>query len=172
MIRRNLIFFLWIVCASITAQTTKKTLITISGKITQTSSYCGGAAPSPEMLEEYETPKPYIGKTLYVRKGNRNNLKEKIILSFKADAKGNFSFQLEPGIYSIIVEEQVKTLTIKQTNPGVQADTACLKKWWVKPYHLLNVKENNITGLNFNFHHPCFITSDIPCFQYNGPMPP
>ncbi len=152
----------------------KELVYNISGKITQTHSYCGGAAPSEEMLKEYSNPKPYKGKTLYVRPGSTNNVKQPVLLKFVADSAGKFSFQLKPGTYAIIQAEQVKELNVKNLPVGnaVQADQECLKAWWKKPYYLLVVKDKKISGLNFNFHHPCFITSDVPCLQYMGPMPP
>src|SRR5687767_12559298 len=49
-----------------------KKSFTVSGKVEHTYSYCGGARPSPEMLAEYQTPKPFGGKKFYVRKGKVN----------------------------------------------------------------------------------------------------
>jgi hypothetical protein len=153
----------------------KKTLsFNISGKVTQTSAYCGGAEPTEEMMNEYRKEKPYAGKTFYVRKGNTNTTKEKVILSFKANENGKFSFQLPPGTYSIIQEAQVKEINPKSYNKkgSLQADATCLKNWWLKPYYILEIKDKDVTGLHFKFHHPCFISDDIPCIQYTGPMPP
>lgn len=153
------------------AQTKQK--YTVSGKVRHSFAYCGGAAPSEEMMAEFTKQKPYAGKTFYIRKGKTNNVKAKVILSFKADTAGNFSFQLPPGIYSIIQEPQVKKLNIKfYKKQHITADESCLKTWWEKPYYILEVKDKNINGLDFKFHHPCFISDDIPCLQYNGPMPP
>ena len=146
----------------------------ISGKVTQTSSYCGGAAPSEEMLRQYEQPTPYAGKVFYVRKGNTNDLKQPVVLKFKSDSSGKFSFRLAPGVYSIIQEEQVKALNLKKyvSNSEVSVDQTCLKTWWKKPYQVLVIKDKEVKDLNFNFYHPCFISGDIPCMTYTGPMPP
>lgn len=170
------ILVLCIIGNVIYSQTNKKKTISfnISGKVTQTSTYCGGAEPSEEILAEYSKAKPYNGKTFYVRKGNTNTLKGKIILSFKADENGKFSFQLPPGIYSIIQETQVKeikTMDYKK-NGSLPADPICLKNWWVKPYYILEIKDKDVIDLHFKFHHPCFVSGDIPCIQYTGPMPP
>ncbi|MBA3683066.1 MAG: prealbumin-like fold domain-containing protein [Bacteroidetes bacterium] len=118
---------------------TKQVSFNLSGKVTQTSAYCGGAAPSEEMMAEYAKAKPYAGKTFYIRKGNVNSLKKKVILSFKADENGKFSFQLPPGIYSIIQEVQVNKLNVNKYNTkgSLHADVECLKKWWLKPYYIL-----------------------------------
>ena len=154
------------------AQKTNK--YTVSGKVTRTSSYCGGAAPSEEILAGYANPSPYSGKTFYVRKGNTNDIKKAVVLKFKADSSGSFSFQLSPGIYSIIQEEQVKALALKKysSTEFIQVDQSCLKSWWKKPYMILTIKDKDIVDLNFNFYHACFISGDIPCMNYNGPMPP
>jgi hypothetical protein len=166
-------------CVQMFAQTVKDkkngTLkFIVSGKVTQISSYCGGAQPSPEILAGYEAPSPYAGKTFYIRKGKINTTKQPVILSFKADANGKFSIELPPGTYSIIQEPQIKKINPNEYNieGSISADADCLKKWWEKPYYILEIKEKNITGLHFEFHHPCFISADIPCLQYIGPLPP
>ncbi|MCC6371738.1 MAG: hypothetical protein IT236_12085, partial [Bacteroidia bacterium] len=46
------------------------------------------------------------------------------------------------------------------------------KEWWSKAYFVLEIKDKNIDGLEFNFHHKCFIEGDVPCLNYTGPMPP
>ena len=144
----------------------------ISGRVLQTSSYCGGVAPSHEILEKAATPVAYSGKKFYIREGNTNTLKNKIIGSFTIDSIGKFSVKLHSGTYSVIQEEQVHLLRISDyINPNQQVDTNCLKNWWAAPYALLVVKDKNITDLNFTFHHQCFI-ADIPCIMYVGPMPP
>lgn len=149
-------------------------VFTVSGKITQTSSYCGGARPSNEMLEEYAHPKAYRGKTLYVRKGAFNDVKQNIVLKFTADSLGKFTFTLPVGTYCILQAEQVKALDLKKLpdQQGVTKDVACLKTWWKTPLQVLTIKDKNVSGLDFNFHHPCFVSGDIPCMNYNGPMPP
>ncbi len=171
-----MIVFLCIISNVIYSQINKKkvALFNISGKVTQTSTYCGGAEPSEEILAEYSKEKPYAGKTFYIRKGNINALNSKIILSFKADENGKFSFQLPPGIYSIIQEAQVKEIKAEDYNKkeSLQTDVSCLKNWWFKPYYVLEIKDKDISGLHFKFHHPCFVSGDIPCIQYIGPMPP
>ena len=148
--------------------------IVVKGKVTQTWSYCGGAAPSEEMLEEARRPRPYEGKVFYIRKGKINSLKEPMILSFTVSAAGTFSFQLPAGVYSIIQDTQLKALNFNDYNVDANkyADKDCLKKWWAQAYYVLEIKDKNITNLNFEFHHACFVDSDIPCLQYVGPMPP
>ena len=145
----------------------------ISGTIFQTSSYCGGARPTQELLDQMAFPKVYEGKKIYIRKGKRNNSNNKILKIITSDKEGNYSIKLTKGVYSIIVEEQVKEIREGDfVTENQKADIVCLKEWWIKPYYLLEVKNKNIHQLNFTFHHRCFVTNDIPCLTFTGPFPP
>ena len=145
----------------------------VTGIVTQTFSYCGGAAPPKHLLDKLAVPVAYAGKKFYIRPGKTNSVKIKTIKSFTTNDAGEFSFRLSPGIYAIILEEQLHKIKAGDyTKQDQSVDEKCLQQWWVKPYYVLEVKGKNINRLNFNFHHPCFISSDIPCITYNGPMPP
>ena len=151
----------------------KKDSFIISGKVTQTSSYCGGAKPPQELLDRLATPVAYPHKKFYIRKGKVNSTKARIVTSFISDSIGTFSIRLAPGIYSIILEEQLyKIKACKYTKQYQQVDNRCLQQWWAKPYYLLEVKDNNNTELNFNFHKRCYIPGDVPCITYTGPLHP
>ncbi|HEV7230798.1 MAG TPA: hypothetical protein VGO45_05690 [Bacteroidia bacterium] len=148
---------------------------TVSGTITQTHSYCGGARPSDEMLARLNTPAPYAGKKLYIRYGNQNSSKKKIIRIISADSAGHFKIQLPSGTYCIIQDEQIKRLDIehfkKQETEYLKLDENCLKNWWSQCFTTFEVKSENKTNLNINFNFPCF-TGGTPCMQYTGPLPP
>lgn len=152
----------------------EKKMQRVSGLVTITSSYCGGAAPSEEMLMELAKPKPYVGKVFYVRKGNRNTLASEIILRFTTDSNGAFSIALPAGTWSLIQEEQVREIKNSDypNTASHQVEMDCLRKWWSEPYQVIEVKNSAITDLHFSFHRRCFIASDIPCIRYTGPMPP
>lgn len=153
--------------------TKKQRTYIVSGTVQQTFSYCGGARPSQAMLDKLAMPKTYPDKKFYVRKGNANNSNAKIVTTFITDSAGGFSIRLKPGIYSIIVEEQLHPIKPNEyINENQQMDSKCLDEWWAKPYYLLEVKNKNINDLNFVFHHRCFISNDIPCITYQGPLPP
>lgn len=146
---------------------------TVTGSVTQTYSYCGGAAPPKELLDELATPVAYAGKKFYIRAGKTNSTKIKIIKSFTTNSAGEFSFRLSPGTYAIILEEQLHKIKAGSYKKEYQEiDEKCLQQWWVKPYYVLEVRNKEISQLNFNFHRRCFISNDIPCIMYNGPMPP
>ena len=147
--------------------------VTVSGSITQTNAYCGGARPSDEMLQELATPRPFPNKKMHVIKGETNTTAHEIILSFTSDSVGGFSFKIVPGTYAIIVDEQAQAPDSKKyTSQLVKADETCFKDWWAKPYYLLEVGTANMKGLSFQFNHRCFVQYDIPCLRYDGPLPP
>ena len=154
---------------------TKKspTKYVVSGEVTESLQYCGGMRPSEEMLAERKTPRPYVNKKFHIRKGNKNSLASPVLLSFTADSNGYFSFDLPPGTYSIIQTDQVKKLDHqKYMVQHVKVDEPCLKTWWAEPYYILEIRNENITGLKFHFEHRCFLEGDVPCRRYTGPMPP
>ena len=115
-------------------------------KITQTSSYCGGAAPSNEMLEQLNTPVPFAGKIIYLRKGNTNKLCKKAVV-LKSDENGEITALLQPGIYAV-VDETKKDKTFyndlrkrfKNPVPNYEAlDVACLDDWLKTPDQVIEV---------------------------------
>jgi hypothetical protein len=167
------LFFL--ITLSYFGQTKKpSTYYTVSGSVNLTGSYCGGAAPSEEILEGIRKPSPYIGKVFYVRKGKTNDLKQPIVLKFKTDSLGKFSFKLPVGVYCIIQEEQKASFSkINYPKTGnISVDKTCLLDWWKKPYSILEIKDKSITELEFKFEKRCFIPGDVPCLTFNGPFPP
>jgi len=156
---------------------TSATKISVTGNVTQTNSYCGGAAPPDFLLEELATPRPFPDKKFHVISGEANTADRKIILSFTSDSAGKFSLQLDPGTYSIILDEQVASADAKKYKTQSQSiNEDRYKSWWAKPFYLLKAEERakatGIKRLSFNFHHRCFISSDVPCLQYEGPAPP
>jgi hypothetical protein len=71
------ILFTLVYCSMLTTNAFSQIAVNI--KITQTSSYCGGAAPPRELIEQLNTPVPLAGKVIYLRKGKTNKLCKKTI---------------------------------------------------------------------------------------------
>lgn len=152
--------------------TNEKETFTISGKVDQLFTYCGGARPTQRTLDELSQPKPFEGKIFYIKEGNANTKEGNVITSFTTKADGSFSFQLPKGVYSIIVAEQLKPITSADfENKNLKVDEQCLQKWWKTPYHILEVKNQNISDLYFLIKHQCRIPHDIPCLTYTGQLP-
>ena len=147
--------------------------MTISGTVTQSDTYSGGVKPTGEKLKRLTAPRAFPGMKFHVIKGNTNVIAREIVLSFTTGEAGDFSFQLSPGAYSVIVDEQVSPPdAAKYQTQFISVDEAAFNQWWAKPFQLLEVKATNITDLKFHFQHRKFISNDIPCLRYTGPYPP
>ena len=145
----------------------------VSGKVTQSFPYCGGANPPAEVMDNLARPVAYPNKKFYIRAGGINNITAKVVSSFTTDSSGSFSFNIAPGTYSIILEEQLVQPDVKKyEKQNLRLNRKCLDQWFIKPYYIIEVKDKDISDLNFHFLHRCFIDSDIPCISYDGPMPP
>lgn len=147
-------------------------LFHISGKVTRSFTYCGGANPPQEVLKSLAARVPFPDKKFHLRKGTVNSISAGILMSFISDSLGMFSFDLPPGTYSIILDEQAEPLKVnKWERPNLQIDEKCLKEWWRKPYKILEVKNHDLVLPDFHFQQQCFIDFDIPCIMYTGPQP-
>lgn len=172
-----LLFSLTLMGCSISQNTmeTKVEKFSIQGRITQSSQYCGGVAPTREQEMEYHTPKPYQ-TMLYVRKGKVNAENSSIYDSVMTDNEGHFQISLPPGDYVIILPSQrEKTIVdkyLKMVNSELHADADCLKKWWENGLFQITVTDKDISALDHHFFNGCFVPAYIPCFNYTGPYPP
>jgi hypothetical protein len=150
--------------------------IPVSGTVTGTYSYCGGARPSDEMLAQLATPKPMPGKRIYIKKGEVNSFDSKVLLVLTSDAKGNFHTKLAPGKY-LIVDSTKKDMTYYnmllknykvQTEHYEAIDTLCLKEWFMKPNAVFEVVDKEVKDVIVNFHKTC--DDVLPCSRFRGPF--
>ena len=146
---------------------------TLSGQILIVETYCGGAAPSRELLEEIRRPKPCLEKYFFLKKGDANSAKNPVIDVINVDSAGRFSFQLKQGSYCIIQDFQTKPIQLENYKTGnnfeYQGDD-CMRKYWADCYQTIELKEN-INDLIITVYKKCFGNGN-PCMIYTGPMPP
>jgi len=152
----------------------KKITHTISGKVTTAGSYCGGVAPTEEMLQRVQARRPMSGFVIYVKKGTENRLTSPIIDSTYTNSNGEYSFELPKGEYVLIQKNQLDKAIFEtyKTSKWIQVDTECMKSWWKKGLATIKVENENIDSLNFHFQKRCFVPEAIPCLRYTGPYPP
>lgn len=168
-----LLFILFLFTRTFLAQ--KPLHFKVEGTLTRSSQYCGGIHPSREEEQELTSPKPLFTK-VYVRKGKKNSTKTPIFDSTETDEKGHYEFRLPPGDYVIIMPIQknkkiISTLK-KMRSKTLQVNMLCVQGWWNGGLHKVKVTDKNISGLDHQFHHRCFIPYPIPCIDYTGPYPP
>jgi hypothetical protein len=170
------VFLTYLIIGFLASSPTEEKKVTrkISGTITTSGSYCGGVAPSNEMLQDAQAKRPMSGFMVYVKKGDENKLSSCIVDSTCTDAKGSYSFDLRPGKYVLLQKEQLNKDVYKtyEASKFLQVDADCMKLWWEKGLSNITVENENIDNLNFHFQKRCFVPLSIPCLRYSGPYPP
>lgn len=145
-------------------------------QITKTSSYCGGARPSDEMVKDLETPKPASEVRFFIGSGGVNQGKE-FVLEGKTDKHGHAVVKLPAGQYYLVFED--KTLDSKnnllktygnETRHYSAIDKSCLEDWFKQPESSFSVERRPLV-IEVNQHIPCSWQA-VPCADYHGPLPP
>lgn len=152
---------------------------TVSGSITYTTSHCGGARPTEQMMQNHRTQRPNEGAVLYVKSGTVNNIKTAPIDSVKADKDGNFSIKLPAGDYILVDKRRADSQFFQkmlkehgeETDYWSPVDVKCLKEFCTKPIMKFTVASVDLKLDNINIHRPCNWKA-LPCMVYKGPFPP
>lgn len=149
----------------------------LSGNITFTSDYCGGAKPPKDLLEGLATPTPYLGKVFYIRSGERNDVTSPVLYTVISDSLGHYSVNLQPGNYCMIDEFRKDTsfmFDVYKKDPNnflVVHDKKCLENWFNSCFNGFTISNADISNVNFNIHRSCFRPEGVPCIDYDGPLP-
>ena len=147
----------------------------VRGKIEFSESYCGGAPPPEEMVQELEKKKPLVGYKLYIRAGRTNDIKAPIIDSFSTNEDGEFEFNLLPGEYILLSSNHITrdVFTKYQEEKFIKiANMDCLENWWQNGMTKLILENQPIDNIYFHLKKNCFLPLGIPCLKFNGPIPP
>lgn len=147
----------------------------VSGTLTESSSYCGGAAPSREQEAWHQTPRPHRC-LLYLKKAAESHWDEPIIDSISPDENGYFEFWLEPGEYIVLRANQndpdYLNRVLSSGNQYLMVDDDCVREWFANGLFQVTVSNQFVEDLHYNFYQACFVPYAIPCLQYTGPYPP
>ena len=147
-------------------------------KVTQTASYCGGARPPDELLNELRTEKPLAGVDVFIRSGSVNNPEDKILIQGKSDRNGVVALNLPKGNFYMVFgnkknrdfsDELIKTYEVKSENYSAVNKT-CLEEWLKQPELLMEIKGQG-DSFTVNWNQPCPWHA-VPCTSYTGPLPP
>lgn len=137
-------------------------------KILQYHPYCGGAAPSPDQLNNYSN---YGGELILtnLNTGNKSSLFAK---------NGVYQTYLEIGSYSI--KEKYKDVSFEEFMKSNSREGGfysggteeCYKMWWESRLFQFEVTSiDSVINLETSIGSRCF-TGNNPCIQYTGPYPP
>ncbi len=166
----RLTFFVLLIFIQIGCAQRKLNLYAVTGTVTATYAYCGGARPSAEMLAELNRPKPIANKKLFIKSGSVNAKNQKVITSFETDANGHYKMKLAIGSYCIVDEGKSGDYKFPATDSLHKWDSDCLLKEYERCDYQLTVSSKPIDSITINFFVPC--SWDMPCLDYSGPLPP
>lgn len=166
----NTAILLILITVQISCAQRKSKYYTVTGTVTTTQSYCGGARPTDEMLAQLKMPKPDAGRLLFIKSGKENVEAITAIKSFTTDSLGNFKIKLKKGTYCIIEAYKSKSFVTQKNDSVSKWDSKCLFENYSQCDYQFTVTNKNIDNVNINFFKPCPWAK--PCLQYSGPMPP
>ncbi|MBL7919121.1 MAG: hypothetical protein JNJ40_02335 [Bacteroidia bacterium] len=134
----------------------------VSAQINFMQPYCGGARPTPEIIKDSETPRPYANKTIvFVSSTGKTD-------SVKTNAAGLFSAKLKIGDYKLYEAWRY----YKKADGGMVVsdfDVECLKEEWQKEIKIVTVTKTEIKFSEKNeiievcpWNLPCILESHRP----------
>lgn len=119
--------------------------------ITKTIPYCGGAAPSEEMIKASQEKIIPYGTFFYLIKGSINKEDRKVVSKFQIDSTGRACLNLRAGTYSIINEFSFQKLRLDSG----KYDNNCLRNLWATPLISFQVQKNNCDTVRYNIAENC-----------------
>ena len=133
----------------------------VNVQILQKHNYCGGARPNPEILAQYEKPRPFANKKLVLVSANGKTCKA------TTNTNGYLKIKLKPGSYKVYEAWRYN----KQTPDGTDKknfDAECLKQSWEKVDITIDAQkksqniEISIDDAYCQHTIPCLLNPQIP----------
>lgn len=132
----KILFFIFIVIASFGNAQTRS----FAHKFEITNQYCGGAAPTEDVLASTYKKKPFANKTIYMYK------KGKCVDSLVTDSLGWVKRRIKYGKYELFLAYK----HYKRTPIGTENDfdMECMKKEWARLDGMLDISWKGIHFIN------------------------
>ena len=144
------------------------------GRVWWTRSYCGGARPPDELLEELARPLPRDGWQFVVRPGTVHDPRQPVTTRVATDAEGRFSFAAAAGDYCLVTVDKHDFLG-PQGDPGAGeaipvpmfggGTAECMDRWARTCDGVVTIGTAPVPAMEFTLHQGC---SENPCL----PAPP
>ncbi len=134
------------------------------GVVESTSSYCGGAPPPPQLLEQLATPRPEPGYRLLARRGQDNIADAPVFAETVTDDQGRFLLDLEPGWWCFVGEDK-RTLSEDQA-ASWGASHECVDDWFRTCESTLLLEDQPAQGLIIGLRRGCSANPCIPAPPY------
>jgi hypothetical protein len=142
----------------------------VAGSIMQTASYCGGAQPSQEILDSFNTPRGIPFEKLFIKEGLTNGESSNIVDTVIANANGNFSIDLPRGNYCFVEEWKSGAFKLPLKSKDQTIDSSCYKNLYNTCDFQLNIENKDVENIKIIFHRKCSFNQ--PCIPFHGSLPP
>jgi hypothetical protein len=143
----------------------------VSIVVTQTSAYCGGAAPTEEILKQLQVPRPLPNwKLLFYRADVKLQERRGKPESAVTNENGLIRISLEPLpnnlVYCVVEESKGGELIVPPDHEHTKYDKKCLERQHSSCDFVLTTANTTAT-INF----PSYCTWGTPCVHYTGSLP-
>lgn len=129
-------------------------------------SYCGGAAPSPEMERERIKGFPWASQLIYMNKGDSTEFE-----SFVTDNFGQLRLALLKGDYCLKSAYKIDpSFKAKYKSEGWEFDEACFQELINKCDYSFSVTKD--TTIEYTVRDRCQYEGPTPCVLNPAPPPP
>lgn len=127
--------------------------ILVKGNIMHTRTYCGGAAPSEDMIDNMKKEIPFANHKFVIKKGTGDLASQTVFKEISTDEKGNFSIALPKGTYSVFIIE--KTQDYEKGMMAQFGRSEGCKKWKNAPDFVITVTKKIKAVQTFKMHLGC-----------------
>jgi hypothetical protein len=138
-------------CASqknATATSETSSAMKVSLSVTISSDYCGGAAPSDEMIAELKQPKQFSNQKCYITTSKASKELPSDMTLLTSSASGTIEASLETGTYFVYLAEKISA----KHNTKDRSATECMQ-WKTTPNGSFTVGSDK--RIAFNLHKTC-----------------
>jgi hypothetical protein len=106
------------------------------------NTYCGGAAPSESILEQYKTEYPLKNSTILLQSASGKNIK------IRTNSKGYFKTKLRPGTYSCFMTDKY------DKNLGFEFNSSC-EEWLKMSFGQITIVSGQRDGYKILYEYGC-----------------
>lgn len=152
-------------------------LVPIQIALTSSKAYCGGAKPTPEILEKHQQKTSYPFAKIILHEGDKNLWQSAGLIMLQADSLGIINFQLKEGTYSVVFEDKKDTIAFEKLKSGILNSPHftgftedCLISYFDQPDAILEVNKTSKRNFEMNKVIPCY-WNGYPCARYTGKLP-
>jgi hypothetical protein len=136
----------------------------VTGKVEQKLTYCGGAKPTQDIIDNLKSPKALKNFKLYIKKDELNHQNALPIDSTVTNEQGHFKISLPQGNYIFLSELQLSQAKFEANLPVLKltiTNQNLLNNHFNNGLKKFAVAESNVIDLNILIQKKCDIPEGI-----------